>query len=102
MEPFSHYAVKRQPGEASAQAGLDMEKEDPVHVGTSIGSPGVRESLQAMEREHKKMLKKGPNRVNPLLVPDDDRQRIAVTVMAMHYGLKGQIHQRGNCLCDGQ
>lgn len=39
-----------------------MEKEDPFRVGTSIGS-GIG-SLQAMEREHKKMLEKGPNRVN--------------------------------------
>ena len=66
MEPFSQYAVAAA-GEAIAQAGLDMEKEDPFRVGTSIGS-GIG-SLQAMEREHKKMLEKGPNRVNPLLVP---------------------------------
>ena len=65
MEPFSQYAVAAA-GEAIAQAGLDMEKEDPFRVGTSIGS-GIG-SLQAMEREHKKMLEKGPNRVNPLLV----------------------------------
>ena len=37
MEPFSQYAVAAA-GEAIAQAGLDMEKEDPFRVGTSIGS----------------------------------------------------------------
>ena len=86
MEPFSQYAVAAA-GEAIAQAGLDMEKEDPFRVGTSIGS-GIG-SLQAMEREHKKMLEKGPNRVNPLLVPMMIRN-MAVGNVAMHYGLKGK------------
>ena len=84
MEPFSQYAVAAA-GEAIAQAGLDMEKEDPFRVGTSIGS-GIG-SLQAMEREHKKMLEKGPNRVNPLLVPMMI-SNMAVGNVAMHYGLK--------------
>ena len=86
MEPFSQYAVAAA-GEAIAQAGLDMEKEDPFRVGTSIGSGIGR--LQAMEREHKKMLEKGPNRVNPLLVPMMI-SNMAVGNVAMHYGLKGK------------
>ena len=86
MEPFSQYAVAAA-GEAIAQAGLDMEKEDPFRVGTSIGS-GIG-SLQAMEREHKKMLEKGPNRVNPLLVPMMI-SNMAVGNVAVHYGLKGK------------
>lgn len=86
MEPFSQYAVAAA-GEAIAQAGLDMEKEDPFRVGTSIGS-GIG-SLQAMEREHKKMLEKRPNRVNPLLVPMMI-SNMAVGNVAMHYGLKGK------------
>ena len=86
MEPFSQYAVAAA-GEAIAQAGLDMEKEDPFRVGTSIGS-GIG-SLQAMEREHKKMLEKGPNRANPLLVPMMI-SNMAVGNVAMHYGLKGK------------
>ena len=86
MEPFSQYAVAAA-GEAIAQAGLDMEKEDPFRVGTSIGS-GIG-SLQAMECEHKKMLEKGPNRVNPLLVPMMI-SNMAVGNVAMHYGLKGK------------
>ena len=86
MEPFSQYAVAAA-GEAIAQAGLDMEKEDPFRVGTSIGS-GIG-SLQAMEREHKKMLEKGPNRVHPLLVPMMI-SNMAVGNVALHYGLKGK------------
>lgn len=66
MEPFSQYAVAATK-EAIEDAGLDMEKEDPYRVGCAIGS-GVG-SLQAIEREYKKLLEKGPSRVNPLLVP---------------------------------
>ena len=48
MELFSQYAVAAAK-EAFADAGLDMEQEDPYRVGTIIGS-GIG-SLQAMERE---------------------------------------------------
>ena len=48
-------------------AGLDMSKEDPFRVGVIVGS-GVG-SLQAIEREYKKLLEKGPSRVNLMLVP---------------------------------
>ncbi len=86
MEPFSQYAVAAA-GEAIAEAGLDMEKEDPFRVGTSIGS-GIG-SLQAMEREHTKLLEKGPNRVNPLLIPMMI-SNMAVGNVALQYGLKGK------------
>lgn len=86
MEPFSQYAVAAA-GEAIAQAGLDMETEDPFRVGTSIGS-GIG-SLQAMEREHTKLLEKGPNRVNPLLIPMMI-SNMAVGNVALQYGLKGK------------
>ena len=66
MELFCQYAVAAAK-EAFAQSGISMEQEDPYRVGCAIGS-GVG-SLQALEREHKKLLEKGPGRVNPLLVP---------------------------------
>ena len=66
MEPFSQYAVAAAK-QAIDDSGLDIEKEDPYMVGCAIGS-GVG-SLQAMERETQKLYEKGPNRVNPLLVP---------------------------------
>ena len=66
MELFSQYAVAAAK-EALEDSGLSMEQEDPFRVGVSIGS-GIG-SLQAMEREYKKMLEKGPGRVNPLFVP---------------------------------
>lgn len=86
MELFCQYAVAAA-GEAIKDAGIDMEKEDAYRVGCSIGS-GIG-SLQAMEREHLKLLEKGPGRVNPLLVP------LMITNMAagnvsIYYKLKGK------------
>lgn len=66
MELFSQYAVAAAK-EALKDSGLSMENEDPFRVGVSIGS-GIG-SLQAIEREHVKLLEKGPGRVNPLFVP---------------------------------
>lgn len=86
MELFSQYAVAAA-GEALHQAGIDMTKEDPFRVGTSIGS-GIG-SLQAVEREHKKLLEKGPSRVNPLLVPLMI-SNMALGNVAIQYGLKGK------------
>lgn len=66
MELFSQYAVAASL-EAVKNAGLDMEKEDPFRVGVIIGS-GVG-SLQTAESAEKKLLDKGPSRVDPLMVP---------------------------------
>ena len=66
MEKFSQYAVAAA-HEAMKDSGLDMAKEDAFRVGVSVGS-GVG-SLEAMESNHKKLLEKGPSRINPLLVP---------------------------------
>ncbi|MBQ6814862.1 MAG: beta-ketoacyl-ACP synthase II [Lachnospiraceae bacterium] len=66
MDRFCQFAVAATK-EAMEDAGLDMEKEDPYMVGVSVGS-GIG-SLDVMEREHIKLLDKGPNRMNPLTVP---------------------------------
>ena len=66
MELFSQYAVAAAK-QAVEDSGLDLEKTDKNRMGVSIGS-GVG-SLQAMEREHKKLLEKGPGRISPMLVP---------------------------------
>lgn len=86
MELFCQYAVAAAK-EAIEDAGLDMEKEDPYMVGTAIGN-GVG-SLQAVEREHKKLLEKGPGRVNPLLVPMMISNMAAGNV-SIQFGLKGK------------
>lgn len=64
-----------------------MEKEDAFRVGVSVGS-GIG-SLQAVEREYKKLLEKGPSRVNPLLVPMMIANMAAGNV-SIAYGLKGK------------
>lgn len=86
MEPFSQYAVAAAK-QAIDDSGLDMEKEDPYMVGCAIGS-GIG-SLQAMERETQKLYEKGPNRVNPLLVPLMICNMAAGNV-SIQFGLKGK------------
>jgi len=86
MELFSQYAVAASK-EALEDAGIDMEKEDPYRVGVAVGS-GIG-SLQAMEREHEKLLEKGPARVNPLLVPMMICNMAAGNV-SIAFGLKGK------------
>lgn len=86
MEPFSQYAVAAAKL-AIDDSGLDIEKEDPYMVGCAIGS-GIG-SLQAMERETQKLYEKGPNRVNPLLVPLMICNMAAGNV-SIQFGLKGK------------
>ncbi|MDD3220424.1 MAG: beta-ketoacyl-ACP synthase II [Lachnospiraceae bacterium] len=86
MELFCQYAVAASK-EAIADAGIEIEKEDAFRVGVSIGN-GVG-SLQAMQREYKKLLDKGPGRVNPLLVPMMITNMAAGNV-SIQFGLKGK------------
>lgn len=86
MELFCQYAVAAT-GEAMKDAGLDMEKEDAWRVGCAIGS-GIG-SLQAIEREHGRLLEKGPSRVGPMFVPLMISNMAAGNVSIM-YGLKGK------------
>lgn len=86
MEPFSQYAVAAAK-QAIDDSGLDIKKEDPYMVGCAIGS-GIG-SLQAMERETQKLYEKGPNRVNPLLVPLMICNMAAGNV-SIQFGLKGK------------
>ena len=86
MEAFSQFAVAASK-EALEQSGIDMEKEDPYCVGVCVGS-GIG-SLQAMEKDVKKLNEKGPSRVNPLLVPLMISNMAAGNV-AIQFGLKGK------------
>ncbi|MGO5164319.1 MULTISPECIES: beta-ketoacyl-ACP synthase II [unclassified Candidatus Paralachnospira] len=86
MELFSQYAVAAA-GEALEDSGLSVKQEDPFRIGVSIGS-GIG-SLQAMEREHERLLTKGPGRVGPLLVPLMISNMAAGNV-GIQYGLKGK------------
>lgn len=86
MEAFSQFAVAAA-SQALEDAALDMTQEDPYRVGVSVGS-GIG-SLQAVEREYKKLLEKGPGRVNPLLVPMMIGNMAAGNV-SIQFGLKGK------------
>lgn len=86
MERFSQYAVAAA-AEAMKDSGLDMTSEDAFRAGVSIGS-GVG-SLEAMETNYKRLIEKGPSRINPLFVP------LMITNMAagnvsIQLGLKGK------------
>lgn len=66
MDRFSQFAVGAAL-EAVDDSGLDFETEDLDRCGVIIGS-GIG-GLQELEDQHKRMLDKGPGRVNPFTVP---------------------------------
>jgi len=86
MEAFCQYAVAAAK-EALEDSGLDIEKEDPFRVGVAVGS-GIG-SLQAIEREHAKLLEKGPSRVSPMMIPLMISNMAAGNI-SIQFGLKGK------------
>lgn len=86
MERFAQFAVAAAK-QALEDSGIDMEKEDPFMVGTCVGC-GIG-SLQCMQREYKKLLDKGPNRVAPLMIPSLISNMAAGNI-AIQLGLKGK------------
>lgn len=86
MEPFTQYAVAAAK-EAFADAGIDMEQEDPYRAGVIVGS-GVG-SLQVIEQNYTKIVEKGPNRVDPLMVPRMISNMAAGNI-SIQLGLKGK------------
>ncbi len=86
MELFSQYGVAAAK-QALEDSGIDMSKEDPYRVGVAVGS-GIG-SLQAFERDHIKLMEKGPSRVNPLLVPLMISNMAAGNI-GIQFGLKGK------------
>lgn len=86
MDLFCQYAVAAS-AEAIKHSGLELEKEDTARIGVSVGS-GIG-SLQVLEKEHEKLLNKGPARISPLMVP------MMITNMAagnisIQFGLRGK------------
>ncbi len=86
MEAFCQFAVAAS-AQAIKTARLDLNREDVTRIGVSVGS-GIG-SLQAIEREHQKLLEKGPKRVAPLMVPLMISNMAAGNV-AINFGLKGK------------
>ena len=72
--------------EAVNESNLDFNKENPFRAGVVIGS-GIG-SLNAIEKEHKVFLEKGPRRISPFLIPMLITNE-AAGVIAITFGLKG-------------
>lgn len=86
MEVFSQYAVAAAK-EAMEDAGLDMEKEDSFRVGCAVGC-GIG-SLQCVQRNYVRIQTKGPNRVEPLMIPMLI-SNIAAGNISIQLGLQGK------------
>ena len=87
MELFSQYAVAASK-EAMADAGIEMEKEDPFRIGVIVGS-GIG-SLPAMEAADQRLIQRGPSKVD---------QQYGRWKRIHCAWCKGKMHQRSDCLC---
>lgn len=85
MDRFSQFAVVAA-GMALKDAGLSKESIDPDRAGVVIGS-GIG-GLATLEEQHKLLLKQGPRRVSPFLIPMMICNMAAGHV-SIFYGLKG-------------
>ena len=65
-DAFVHYAVDVAQ-QASADAGLDMERVDPERVGVIFGS-GIG-GIATLEDQHTVLVERGPSRISPFFVP---------------------------------
>lgn len=75
--------------EAIESSRLDIKSEDAYRIGCVIGS-GVG-SLQAIEREHEKLLGCGPNRISPFLVPMHVSNMASANISIL-FGIKGKSY----------
>ncbi|MDD5668652.1 MAG: beta-ketoacyl-ACP synthase II [Candidatus Omnitrophica bacterium] len=85
MEKFIQFAIASAK-QAVESAGLDLEKENKERLGVVVGS-GIG-SLRIMEEEHSVLLKSGPGRITPFLIPMLIVNEAAGHV-GMHFGFKG-------------
>ena len=72
--------------ESVSDSNLNFNKENPFRAGVVIGS-GIG-SLEAIEKEYKVFLEKGPRRISPFLIPMLITNE-AAGVVAITFGLKG-------------
>jgi len=71
---------------AMADSGLDPEAVDKTRVGVMVGS-GIG-GLGTLEREHEKLIKRGPSKVSPFVIPMMI-SNIASGMISMEYGFGG-------------
>jgi 3-oxoacyl-[acyl-carrier-protein] synthase II len=72
--------------EAWQDSGLDISKEDPTRLGSSVGV-GIG-GLIEIQNQYKEILDKGPRRVSPFFIPMVIGN-LAAGQIALKYGLKG-------------
>lgn len=85
MDRFCQFAMASAK-EAMDQAAFDLEAIDHDRLGVIVGS-GIG-GLNTIEKDHQKLLEKGPKRVNPLVIPMIISNMAAGNI-AIKYGAKG-------------
>ncbi|MGH4051753.1 MAG: beta-ketoacyl-ACP synthase II [Clostridium sp.] len=85
MDKYCQYAMVAA-DEAIKNSGLDLEAEDSEKIAVIVGS-GIG-GIGTIEREHTKLMEKGPSRVTPYLIPMIIGNMAAGNI-AIKYGAKG-------------
>ncbi len=85
MDRFAQFALNAGV-DAVVDSGVDFSKEDPWRCGAIVGS-GVG-GIEEFADGHEKLLKKGPSRVSPFMVPKL-MCNAAAGHLSIHYGIKG-------------
>jgi 3-oxoacyl-[acyl-carrier-protein] synthase II len=85
MDRFSQFALAAS-NQALKDADVDIAAENPERIGVYIGS-GIG-GIQTLLANHEILLQRGPNRVNPTMIPMMIPNMAAAQV-SIHYGIKG-------------
>lgn len=88
MDRFAQFAVSASKM-AIADAGLDLEREEPQRIAVSVGS--AVGGIGTIEKQHALMVSKGPRRVSPFLIPMM-LANMAPAMIAMQLKLKGPAY----------
>ncbi len=85
MDRFTQFAVAAAK-QAVDDSGLDFSREDVFRAGVIVGT-GIG-GIKEIEEQHKRLLKKGPNKVSPFCVPRLMSNAASGTI-AINYGICG-------------
>ena len=85
MDRFTRFAMAAAK-QAVDDSGLDFSKEDVFRAGVIVGT-GIG-GIKEIEEQHKRLLKKGPNKVSPFCVPRL-MSNAASGNIAIRYGVRG-------------
>ncbi len=85
MDPFIHYGIAASV-DAIADAGLDMESEDPTRIGVSVAA-GIG-GIATIQKTSIQYEKSGPRRISPFFVPSTIINMVSGHISII-YGFKG-------------